>query len=53
MGGRSFTFYLRKGVRWSDGHPFTVDDLLFWYEDVLQNEELTQWCPEILSGRAG
>ena len=44
-GGRSFTFYLRKGVRWSDGHPFTVDDLLFWYEDVLQNEELTPVVP--------
>lgn len=44
-GGRSFTFHLRKGVRWSDGHPFTVDDLLFWYEDVLQNEELTPVVP--------
>ena len=44
-GGRSFTFYLRRGVRWSDGHPFTVDDLIFWYEDVLQNEEITPVVP--------
>lgn len=40
-GGRIYTFWLRRGVRWSDGHPFTVDDLIFWYENVLLNEELT------------
>ncbi|MBT7859325.1 MAG: ABC transporter substrate-binding protein [Gemmatimonadetes bacterium] len=39
--GRTYTFFLRKGVRWSDGHPFTADDIVFWYEDVLKNEELT------------
>jgi peptide/nickel transport system substrate-binding protein len=39
--GRRFTFHLRRGVRWSDGHPFTADDLLFWYEDVLQDPDLT------------
>ncbi len=43
--GRSFTFYLRKEVRWSDGQPFTVDDLIFWYEDVLQNEEISPVVP--------
>lgn len=31
-------FRIRKGVRWSDGHPFTVDDILFWYYDVAFNE---------------
>ena len=36
-----FTFHLREGVRWSDGEPFTTDDILFWYEDVVHNEELT------------
>lgn len=40
-GGRSFTFWLRKGVRWSDGRPFTADDILFWYNSVLLNKELT------------
>ena len=40
-GGRSYTFHLRKDVRWSDGHLFTVDDILFWYRDVLSNKELT------------
>ena len=40
-----FTFYLRPGMKWSDGEPFTADDLLFWYEDVLMNEELTPAVP--------
>jgi ABC-type transport system substrate-binding protein len=29
---RVFTFWLRRGVRWSDGRPFTADDLVYWYE---------------------
>ena len=29
---REFTFTLRKGMKWSDGHPFTADDILFWWE---------------------
>ncbi len=29
---REWTFYLRKGMKWSDGHPFTVDDILYWWE---------------------
>lgn len=32
--GRTALFYLRKGLKWSDGHPFTVDDILFWYHDM-------------------
>ncbi len=31
-----YTIFLRRGMRWSDGHPFTADDIMFWYEhDVL------------------
>lgn len=36
-----FTFYLRKGHKWSDGHPFTTADVQFWWEDIIMNEELT------------
>ena len=43
--GRTFTFWLRRGVRWSDGHPFTADDIVFWYEDVLQNKDLYPLMP--------
>ena len=35
-----FTFKLRKGMKWSDGQPFTADDITFWYEDYLTNKEL-------------
>ncbi len=38
---RVWTFHIREGVRWSDGHPFTADDVLFWYEDILLNTDLT------------
>ncbi len=40
-GGRTFTFQLRRGVRWSDGVPFTADDVVFWYEDIFLDTELT------------
>ena len=32
--GRMVTLFLRRGMRWSDGAPFTADDVLFWYEDL-------------------
>ena len=39
-GGRTTTIFLRRGMKWSDGHPFTADDFVFWYEDIYQNKEL-------------
>jgi peptide/nickel transport system substrate-binding protein len=38
---KTFTFHLRKGMKWSDGKPFTADDIMFWYNDVLMNKALT------------
>lgn len=35
-----FTFHLRKGMKWSDGHPFTADDLVYWYEAEAMDPEL-------------
>ena len=32
---------LREGHKWSDGHPFTVDDIIFRYEDVTKNQDLS------------
>ncbi|MDY8111031.1 ABC transporter substrate-binding protein [Fulvimarina sp. 2208YS6-2-32] len=37
----TYTFTLREGLHWSDGEPFTVEDIMFWYEDVFMNEQLT------------
>jgi len=43
--GKTLTLYLRKGIKWSDGEPFTVDDIIFWWEDVILNNELTPVKP--------
>ena len=43
--GRIFTFRLRKGHRWSDGHPFTTEDFRYWWEDVANNRELSPSGP--------
>jgi peptide/nickel transport system substrate-binding protein len=28
------TFFLRKGHKWSDGEPFTAEDVKFWYDNL-------------------
>lgn len=33
--GLVWTFYLHKGVKWSDGQPFTADDVKFTYDEGL------------------
>ena len=38
-GHRTAYFKLRKGLKWSDGVPFTVDDILFWYYDMLVDDD--------------
>ncbi len=40
-----YTFYLRRGIKWSDGEPFTADDVIFYVEDVLFNEDLSPAGP--------
>lgn len=46
---KTFTFYLRKGMKWSDGAPFTAGDFIFWYEDIILNDETTPVKPGWLS----
>jgi peptide/nickel transport system substrate-binding protein len=42
---KTFTFYLREGLKWSDGYPVTTEDVQFAYEDVLLNDKLTPIFP--------
>ncbi|MCF8008489.1 MAG: ABC transporter substrate-binding protein [Halanaerobiales bacterium] len=37
--GTVYTFYLRRGVQWSDGVEFTADDVVFTF-DVIKDEEV-------------
>lgn len=39
------TFTLREGHRWSDGAPFTVDDVVFWMDDIILNKEIHKATP--------
>ncbi len=39
-GQRTITIELRKGHRWSDGHPFTADDVVFFFDDIIKHPAL-------------
>ena len=39
---RIFTLHLRKGHKWSDGHPFTSEDFRYYWEDIANNPELSK-----------
>ena len=39
--GKVTTFKLREGLKWSDGQSFTAEDVMFWYEDIITNTDLT------------
>jgi ABC-type transport system substrate-binding protein len=53
--GTVFTLGLRQGVLWSDGKPFTADDIAFAYGEVISNRELSPAHPDWLcaGGKAG
>ena len=38
--GREFTFTLREGHKWSDGHPLTTEDFRYFWEDMVKHPEL-------------
>jgi peptide/nickel transport system substrate-binding protein len=48
-----WTILLRKGARWSDGAPFTADDIMFWYRDVLLNKDLMPSLPSWIGNADG
>ena len=50
---KEWTFFLRKGMKWSDGHPFTADDIMYWWEEErpYTHSALPKWM--VLSGKGG
>ncbi len=49
----TWTVRLRKGAKWSDGSPFTADDIMFWYNDILLNKDVTPALPGWMRNRDG
>jgi len=41
--GKSLTMHLIEGAKWSDGHPFTADDVLFTYYDCILDPHVPSW----------
>ncbi len=35
-----YTIKLRKGMKWSDGEPYTTDDVKFWYDTCLTDKRV-------------
>jgi peptide/nickel transport system substrate-binding protein len=54
-GGRAWLLQLRRGMKWSDGKPFTADDFVFWFEDIYRNKDLipTPSAAMAINGKQG
>ena len=52
---KEFLVTLRKGMKWSDGHPFTAEDIMFWWEAVVMDKSVSGTAPDwmMVGGKAG
>jgi peptide/nickel transport system substrate-binding protein len=41
--GMTFTMHMRKGLKWSDGVPYTTADWKFWWEDLAKDPDQKKW----------
>lgn len=45
--GRAWTFHLRPKVVWNDGLPFSADDVVFTFNDLIYNEDIVSSARDI------
>ncbi len=48
--GRVYIFHLRRNVRWSDGEPFTAEDVVFTYGDIYLNPQIPNSTGDMFRG---
>ena len=41
-----WTFHFRKGLKWSDGEPWTTDNIIFWWEIFIIDQMMAQTPPD-------
>jgi len=49
--GRKYTFTNRRGARWSDGYPMTIEDIRFALEDLMFNVDYNPNLPQELKSQ--
>lgn len=47
--GTVWIFKLKKGIRWSDGKPFTADDVVFTFNEIYLNDNIPTPMRDILT----
>ncbi len=47
--GKQWTFYLRKDVLWFDGAPFSADDVVFTFNDLIYNPDIPSPSKDVLT----
>jgi peptide/nickel transport system substrate-binding protein len=43
---KTFTFHFRDGLKWSDGQPWSTDDIMYWWDDMVLNEQQSDTPPD-------
>ena len=41
-----WTFHFRKGLKWSDGEPWSTADIMFWWDDIIAEQYMAQTAPD-------
>ncbi len=49
-GGRVYIFHLKRGIRWSDGQPFSAEDVVFTYRDIYLNPNIPNSTGDMFRG---